>query len=593
MNRFAYPLPFGAALLDASHTRFRIWAPGQQRMVVDIEGQPAQLMQPRDGGWFEHDAECGAGAHYRFRLEDGLAVPDPASRAQAGDVHSHSIVIDPHEYEWQHPHWTGRPWTETILYEMHAGACGGFRGTIERLPALAALGITAVELMPVNDFPGSRNWGYDGVLPYAPDSAYGTPSELKQLVDAAHAQGLSIFLDVVYNHFGPDGNYLHAYAPQFFREDQHTPWGAAIDFRRTEVRDYFIHNAIYWLQEYRFDGLRFDAVHAISEDDFLPELSRRVRATVPASRHVHLVLENENNRAELLERDFDAQWNDDAHNALHVLLTGEHEGYYASYAERPAEQLARVLAEGFAYQGEPMPTLGGRPRGTPSAHLPPHAFVFFLQNHDQIGNRAFGERLTELADPRALRAASLLQLMAPQIPLLFMGEEWGSRTPFLFFTDHNAELAPKVTAGRRREFARFSAFNHPEQREKIPDPNNPLSFYHSVPEPSECADDGHTEYLDWYRRLLALRHARIIPALPGSRALRAQALDGRGVIGHWQLGNGAQLTIAANFGDTALTLNGDIRGDCLIETPAGIASDVRAGLLPAYGAFACLTGDPR
>ncbi len=586
MSAFAHTLPFGATLTDPRHTRFRIWAPGQRRLELDIDGRAPLPMRRSADGWFDTEVECGAGTHYRYRLDDGLVAPDPASRLQADDVNDYSVVVDPLGYRWQHPQWRGRPWAQTVLYELHAGCCGGFRGVIERLPSLASLGITAVELMPVNDFPGARNWGYDGVLPYAPDTAYGTPTELKQLVDAAHGAGLMVFLDVVYNHFGPDGNYLHAYAPAFFREDLHTPWGTAIDFRRREVREYFIHNALYWLHEYRFDGLRFDAVHAISEPDFLHELAARVRASTEPGRQVHLVLENENNAAVLLEQDFNAQWNDDAHNALHVLLTGETEGYYASYAERPAEKFARVLAEGFAYQGEPMPTLDGHRRGTPSAHLPPTAFVFFLQNHDQIGNRAFGERLIRLADPQALRAAALVQLLCPQIPLLFMGEEWGSRTPFLFFTDHNAELAPQVTQGRRKEFAKFAAFADPQQREKIPDPNDLLSFQHSVPEFREASDETHAEWRDWYQRLLALRHAFIIPALTGARSAGAEALGAQGVLARWQLGNGTLLTLAANFGAAELALAAAPQGALLIESRAGAGA--RQLRLPAGSAFAYL-----
>jgi len=270
------------------------------------------------------------------------------------------------------------------------------------------------------------------------------------LVDAAHGLGLMIFLDVVYNHFGPDGNYLGAYAPAFFRNDRHTPWGSAIDFGRREVRRFFTENALYWLMEYRFDGLRLDAVHAIGAPDWLDELAAEVRATVEPGRHVHLVLEHDGNAAHHLRNGFDAQWNDDAHHVLHVLLTGEADGYYADYADRPAERLARCLAEGFAYQGEPSAYRKGELRGAPSADLPPTAFVLFLQNHDQIGNRPFGDRLTTHAQAEAIEAAVALQLLCPQIPLIFMGEEGASTTPFLYFTDHHGELARAVREGRRR-----------------------------------------------------------------------------------------------------------------------------------------------
>src|SRR5262249_24261327 len=471
--------PFGATLISADSTRFRLWGPSQRAIAVDVETLGTIPMARADDGWFTAEAACGAGSRYRYRLGDGRLVPHPAPRAQAADVHGPSLVVDPAAYRWRHPEWRGRPWTETVIYELHAGVLGGFRGVERELARLAALGITAVELMPVAAFPGQRNWGYDGVLPFAPANAYGTPDDLKALIDAAHGHGLMIYLHVVYNHFGPDGNYRGAYGPQFFRDDIATPWGPAIDFRRPEVRRFFIENALYWLMEFRFDGLRFDAVHAIPEPDWLDEMAAEARAAVERGRHVHFVLEHDGNVASHLAGDFDAQWKDDGHHVLHVLLTGEHDGYYADYADDPAVRLARVLAEGFAYQGEPSPYRGGKPRGTPSARLPPSAFVLFLQNHDQIGNRALGERLTELADPAALEAAIALQMLCPQIPLLFMGEEVASRSPFLFFTDHNEELAKAVREGRQREFASFASFLA-RQGDTLPDPNAVETFERSI-----------------------------------------------------------------------------------------------------------------
>src|ERR1051325_7054552 len=454
---FSRVLPFGATLIGDGRTRFRLWAPAQHAVAVDVEGLGPMPMTRNENSWFSAEADCGAGARFRYRLGDGRLVPDPAARAQADDLHGPSVVVDPASYRWRHTDWRGRPWRETVIYELHAGVLGGFRGVERELARLAALGVTAVELMPVAAFPGRRNWGYDGVLPFAPAACYGTPDDLKALVDAAHGHGLMMFLDVVYNHFGPDGNYLAAYAPQMFRDDVSTPWGPAIDFRRPEVRRFFTENALYWLMEYRFDGLRFDAVHAITEQDWLDEMAREVRATVEKDRHVHLVLEHDGNVAEHLRRNFDAQWNDDAHHVLHVMLTGENEGYYRDYAGCPAERLARALREGFIYQGDPSAHREGEPRGTPSADLPPTSFVLFLQNHDQIGNRAFGDRLAAIARPEALEAAIALQLLCPQIPLIFMGEEIASPTPFQFFTDHHGELADAVREGRRREFASFAA----------------------------------------------------------------------------------------------------------------------------------------
>jgi maltooligosyltrehalose trehalohydrolase len=582
---FARELPFGAALLATDRTRLRLWAPACRQVEVEIEGQRALPMQRDAEGWFEAEANCGAGTRYRYRLDGGLAVPDPASRAQGPDVHDPSIVVDPRAYRWRHPEWRGRPWPQTVLYELHVGALDGFAGVQARLPALAELGVTAVELMPVNDFPGRRNWGYDGVLPFAPDSAYGTPDELKALVDAAHGLGLTIFLDVVYNHFGPDGNYLAAYAPPFFRSDVHTPWGQAIDFRRPEVRRFFTENALYWLMEYRFDGLRFDAVHAITSPDWLDEMAAEVRATVEPGRHVHLVLEHDGNDASHLRRDFDAQWNDDAHHVLHVLLTGESDGYYADYADCPAERLARCLAEGFVYQGEPSAYRGGVPRGTPSADLPPTAFVMFLQNHDQVGNRPFGDRLVEYADPAALEAAIALQLLCPQIPLIFMGEEEACRTPFLFFTDHHGELAVAVREGRRREFAAFAGFGSGETVNAIPDPNAPETF-----ERSKLAG-GNAARRALYRRLLALRASHLVPHLAGTRALAAKAVGRTSVVARWRLGNGVLLVLAANLGREACAVD-SLKGDLLFESHAGAGEDARRGRLPGPATVAFLDPGP-
>jgi maltooligosyltrehalose trehalohydrolase len=360
-----------------------------------------------------------------------------------------------------------------------------------------------------------------------------------------------VYLDVVYNHFGPDGNYLGLTAPQFFRDDIKTPWGSAIDFRRPEVRAFFTGNAIHWIDEYRFDGLRFDAVHAISESDWLDEMALAVRQAAGSDRHVHLVLENDDNIASHLEprpKRFDAQWNDDAHHVLHVLLTGEREGYYGDYAEQTSQRLARLLAEGYVYQGEPSAHRKGEARGTPSGHLPPTAFVDCLQNHDQIGNRAFGERLTTLADRQALQAAVALLLLSPHVPLIFMGEEVGSRTPFLYFTSHNDDLAALVREGRRNEFAGFAAFADEQQRERIPDPNAIATFENSRPE--EGAEPEQWRAL--YRQLLALRRSHVVARLAGARSAGASALGESAVHARWTLGDGSTLVIACNLGGTAV-----------------------------------------
>ncbi len=585
---------FGAKLVGPGRTRFRFWAPSRKQVSVEIDGMPPLAMTPLANGWFDAEADCGAGARYRYRLSDELAVPDPASRAQAGDIHDASIVCDPDSYRWKNNGWCGRPWHETVLYELHPGTCGGFAGIMQRLPALAELGITAVELMPIADFPGRRNWGYDGVLPYAPDTAYGTPAQLKEMIDTAHGLGLMVFLDVVYNHFGPDGNYLGAYAAPFFRDDIHTPWGQAIDFRQQPVRDFFTENALYWLTEFRCDGLRFDAVHAISEKDWLVEMARHIRACTPRGRHWHLVLENDDNCSSLLARSpirlFDAQWNDDGHHAMHVLLTGEAEGYYAGYVDRPAARLARCLSEGFIYQGDAPLHPGGKLRGETSSHLPPTAFVLFLQNHDQIGNRAFGERLTALADPHALCAASALLLLAPQIPLLFMGEEFGATQPFLYFTDHQAaELADAVREGRRAEFARFSAFADPATRERIPDPNAEQTFTDSIPVPA----DGNADYWrERIRTLLGIRHQHIIPRLAGTRSIGAKPIGPAAVVARWRMGDGKALTMAFNLSDAAFALAPDLlpeaQGHTMLFETEGAAHALSRNEMPAHAFIAFL-----
>jgi len=546
--------------LDGDHATFQLWAPSAKAVAVAIEGQaPVALTQDADGFW-SGAAPARAGDRYRFDV-DGRRVPDPASRFQPDDVSGSSELIDPEAYVWRHSDWAGRPWEETVLYELHAGVLGGFQSVRERLKAIAELGVTALQLMPIGDFAGAHNWGYDGVLPFAPARAYGRPDDLRALVDEAHGLGLMVFLDVVYNHFGPEGNWLPSYAPAFFDEAKHTPWGAAIDFHKPAVRRFFTENALYWLEDFRIDGLRLDAVHQILDRSWLVEVAAEVRARLPG-RHVHLVVENENNDARLLTEGFDAQWNDDFHNVLHVLLTGETQTYYRDFANHPARRLARCLAEGFIYQGEPSPNHDGRPRGEPSADLSPTAFVSFLQNHDQVGNRALGERLTRLADPAALKAAMTLMLLCPQIPMLFMGEEVGAREPFLFFTDFHGDLAKAVRKGRRKEFAGQPGFADETARAKIPDPNAASTF-----EASRWTADA-ADADDWralIARLLEIRRTRIIPRLKGCRSINAIVLDEKAVQARWRLADGTTLTIATNLGEASA-------GADLPETPPLIGS---------------------
>jgi maltooligosyltrehalose trehalohydrolase len=584
---------YGATLLSPGLTCFRLWAPNAARVDVVIDGgAKIEAMRQSPGGWFEAYVQCGAGARYLFRLDGELEVPDPASRAQESDAHGPSVVTDPNSYQWRDDHWSGRPWEETVFYEMHVGACGGFAGVADLLPSLSRLGITAIELMPIAAFPGSRNWGYDGVLQFAPEATYGTPDELKALVDTAHALGVQVFLDVVYNHFGPDGNYLNAYARTFFRDDVSTPWGAAIDFRRPEVKEFFVQNALYWLNEFHIDGLRMDALHAIKEQEWLPELAAEIRARIRPGRRVHLVMEHEDNAAHLMPSSFNAQWNDDGHHVLHVLLTGEATGYYTDFAEDAAAKLCRCLEQGFIYQGQPSMHRKGEPRGMPSAHLPPTSFVLFLQNHDQIGNRAFGERLTTLARPAALRAAMALLLLSPQIPLLFMGEPVGATEPFRYFTDyHDEALAQAVREGRRNEFAAFAEFEDPERRAAIPDPNDPGTFEASIP--TELTDDlsaNRRRWLAWTRSLLATRHKYIVPRLAGCSADRARVLGSHAVEARWRLGDGSLLLIAVNLLDSPVPYRPETEPrveQLLFETP-GALYGLREGVLSGDGFVALL-----
>jgi maltooligosyltrehalose trehalohydrolase len=593
-------MPFGAEVLPDG-VRFRVWAPSVERIGLSLEGPEISKVLPMEAagdGWFELEStDARAGSRYRFVLESGMHVPDPVSRFNPADVHSASMVVDPAAFEWQDGDWQGRPWEDAVIYELHVGTFspeGTFAGVERRLDYLRDLGVTALELMPVADFPGRRNWGYDGVLQFAPDSSYGAPSDLKRLVQAAHMRGLMVFLDVVYNHFGPDGNYLHTYAKPFFTERHHTPWGAAINLDGAGsrvVRDFYIHNALYWLEEFNLDGLRFDAVQALIDDSdtrFLSELSTAIRNHPGLNRPAHLILENDDNEVTLLgERPgesgrFDAQWNDDAHHPLHTLLTGETDGYYGDYSSALIHRLGRALTEGFSFQGEASPFRDGRVRGEASGHLRPTAFVAFLQNHDQIGNRAFGDRLIHLAQPDALRAAVAILLLAPSIPLLFMGEEWGVHEPFPFFCDFYGELAQKVVAGRRGEFARFERFKQQAARESIPDPGLDATFESARLDWSALDQSDHATWLGLYRSLLQIRASEIAPRLRGMQGGARHAVDGSFLEAHWTLGDGTHLHLVANLGDTTCERVIPARGRILHVSRPGLDTAVDAWTLSGW-----------
>jgi maltooligosyltrehalose trehalohydrolase len=580
--RIAHEMPFGAQLLAAGGTRFRLWAPSVVRAELQLAEDRrvearAYPMQAAESGWHEITVpEAGAGSRYKFllHLKDGTAwsVPDPASRSNPDGVHEASSVVDARAYAWRETAWRGRAWADAVLYELHVGTftpAGTFAAAAARLPELAALGVNALQLMPLAAFPGARNWGYDGVLPFAPAACYGTPDELKAFVDAAHGAGMMVLLDVVYNHFGPDGNYLHAYCPEFFNPAERTPWGAAINFdgpsSRT-VRDYFLHNALYWTTEYCLDGLRLDAVHAFrdsSRPDIVCEIAQALREgpgrePPDGDRRVHLVLENNRNEARYLARDAagrplyaTAQWDDDVHHALHVLVSGEVDGYYADYAPDPLARLGRALAEGFAYQGEHS-AFRDRSRGEPSAHLPPDAFVGFLQNHDMIGNRAFGGRIDSCADVRFLVAAYACLLLTPLVPMLFMGEEFAASTPFLYFCDFGPELAAAVAAGRRREFQRFAAFTDAAAIARIPDPNAAATFAASKLRWAERSQSPHRERLALARELLALRRQRLAPYLSELRHGGRYRIESGALHVAWDLEDGSAWRLLAHFGREAV-----------------------------------------
>jgi maltooligosyltrehalose trehalohydrolase len=595
-----HDMPFGAECRSDGSVRFRLWAPAARRveLCLDQMRPSADLALTQvDNGWFELITnETKPGSRYRFRV-DGQPVPDPASRFQPFDVHGPSEVIVPDHFDWTDKDWQGRRWEEAVIYEFHVGtftADGTFSAARQRLDYLADLGVTALEMMPVSDFPGRRNWGYDGVLPFAPDSTYGRPEDLKGLILSAHDRGIMVFLDVVYNHFGPEGNYLSSYAPQFFTERHHTPWGNGINFDGAEsrvVRDFFINNALYWLNEYHFDGLRLDAVHAIADDshpDILTELAETVRNAMPTGRHIHLILENDRNQARYLQRSacrpraYTAQWNDDIHHALHTLITDERDGYYSDYSERPVDRLGRCLIAGFAFQGEQSPYRSGERRGEPTAGLPPGAFVSFLQNHDQIGNRAFGERIVTLANRRAVRAAMAILLLAPSPPLLFMGEEFGSESPFLFFCDFGKELAAAVTKGRRSEFERFGKFTDPVERERIPDPNADATFAASHLNWAAQEQPAHQAWLDFYRNLLKLRRRHVQSRITQCNIRGEYEAHEKCLTARWQFADNSKLTLLANLGTSDLSQPQPPTAEVIYMSEGLDYETLQHGVLPAW-----------
>jgi maltooligosyltrehalose trehalohydrolase len=558
-------------------TRFKVWAPCADSVELVVEGHRRPMERSADGWWVADD-EVGAGADYAFAVDGADPVPDPRSPWQPHGVGCLSRLLDHSAFPWTDAGWRPPALRDAVLYELHVGTFspeGTFEGAAARLGHLAELGVTHVEIMPVAQFPGDHGWGYDGVSLYAPQSSYGGPDGLKRLVDACHARGLAVVLDVVYNHFGPTGNHLARFGP-YFTERYQTPWGAAVnldDAGSDEARRFFIDNAKMWLRDYHLDGLRLDAVHALFDQSavpFLEELAAEVRTLgSELGRELVLIAESDLNDPRVVRGPeaggygLGAQWSDDFHHALHAALTGERDGYYADFG--PLGDVAASLQRVFVYDGR-YSRHRARRHGRPVDALPRDRFLGYLQNHDQVGNRARGERSSHLMGTEALQAAAALVLLGPFVPMLFQGEEWGARTPFLYFTDHrDPTVAEAVRAGRRREFASFGW-----DERTVPDPQDRATFERSKLDWDELTRDPHRSLLDWHRTLIGWRQSQ--PALrdpdPGSTRVRFHE-EGR-----WLAMDRGPFTVVASFatGRTRIPLGPRPGGHVLAASgPASLA----------------------
>ena len=607
-----HEMPFGPQLLKEGGAKFRIWAPEAKTIKLSLNRSKTVITEMTSGadGWYTATIDdARAGDSYHFIVDDNLNVPDPASRYQPNGVHGPSQLINPSKYNWKDDEWYGRPIEEAIIYELHTGTFseeGTFQGIQEKLDYLENLGVTAIELMPVSDFPGEFNWGYDGVLPFAPARCYGTPDDLKDLINDAHQRGIMVFLDVVYNHLGPDGNYMYVYANSFFSKTHSTPWGSGpnYDHEHSEiVRQYVVDNVLYWLSEYRFDGLRFDATDTISDTSkkhILTEIGEAVRSGPGKERAIHLILENVSNQAKHLNatngdgRLFDSQWNDDIHHACHVLATGEDTGYYADFTEETSgtsalEHLGKSLAEGYSYQGEHSTYWGDKSRGEPSNHLPPEAFINFIQNHDQVGNRAFGERITTLCEEDAVRAIVSIVMLSPSIPMLFMGEEWGSKTSFHWFADVGEDLAEAVRAGRAEEFGKFDQFQDANTLSMIPDPCAEETFLKSRLDWNDLSEPEHQNWLGFYKLLIELRKRTIVPLIKNidTEKTKWRILEEGLLKVVWPLKSGGTLKLFANMTDQGnpapvFTESEFIEEHVVFQTPSSATADIALGTVEPW-----------
>jgi maltooligosyltrehalose trehalohydrolase len=604
--------PSLGAIVRGDATTFQVWAPSATTVSIEIETAQRttrhSMARDPDAFFTASVAGVGAGARYYYRVNGDAPWPDPASRYQPDGVHGPSMVVDPTTYDWHDAGWRGIDLAELIVYELHIGTftrAGTFEAAAGRLEALCDLGVTAIEIMPVADFAGQRNWGYDGVALFAPARCYGAPDDLRRLVDRAHALGMAVLLDVVYNHLGPDGAVLNRFSAHYFSSRRTGAWGATVNLdgdKSVHVRQFFIENALHWMHEYHVDGLRLDATHALhdaGEPTFLAELAQTLHAR--AARSFHVIAEDDRNLARIVAPasdggwGLDAVWADDFHHQMRRALAGDADGYFADY-DGTTTAIAATVRQGWFYTGQFSGFLRA-PRGTSARGVPPHRCVVCLQNHDQIGNRALGDRLHHRIELAPFRAASALLLLLPETPLLFMGQEWAATSPFLYFTDHTQELGRQVTEGRRREFASFAAFTDSAGRDAIPDPQAIETFARSILDWDDRTAEPHASTLRLYTTLIALRR-QLAAEHRALDAATAEALDADTIALRRTVDGGGAIIVCARLrGSGRVTLPDRLTGgarawttDLTTEDPAFAASASppsvdRCGVVPEIEFF--------